>query len=309
MTLLLRRITTAIPALLVLSFTVFVFLEIAPGDIAEIVTAGQINRQAGSDEAIESIREEIGADQPFLVRYTSYLGMLSRGDLGWSVRTQRPVREEIAQRLPVTAALALGGMAVSIFISMTLGISAALQHNRWWDQVVTSIISVNQALPAFWVGLMLVWIFAVQLGWLPAFGTGTFQHWILPCITLGLTLANGLTRITRISIIEAKNSPHLVVAQSKGLRDRGIFWRHLFRVAAIPIVAFLGLQSVFVVGGVVIIEVVFGIPGLGDLVVRSVNDQDPMLLQALTLMIAVMAFVLLALFDLLVVVLDPRIRS
>lgn len=310
MQLLLKRMATAIPALLLLSFTVFLLIEIAPGDIADTLTASLATQGASGDieAASAAIREEIGADRPFIERYVMYTSQLLQGNMGWSVRTQLPVHEEIGDRLPNTLFLMAGSLLVALTISIALGASAALQHNRWWDQLVTVFVSINQALPSFWVALVLVWIFSVQFGLLPVYGYSTWQHWVLPIATLALSLSSGLIRIVRVSILEGYNAPHINVARAKGLGERTIFGRHLLRVVAIPIVAYTSLQATFLVGGIIIIEVVFGISGLGELVVRSVNDQDPMLLQGVTLVIATLTFLVLALFDLLVAFLDPRIR-
>lgn len=299
----LKRLTLAVPTLLVLSLTVFLMLEWTPGDASAAVLD-----DAQSAAADEQIRAEVGADQPLLPRYVTYLGGVLRGDMGVSARSGRAVSEELALRLPYTLKLTAGAMLVAVLVGGGLGVIAAAHQNRFWDDVITALISAGMALPTFWIAILLVWLFALQLGWLPVFGVGTPQHYVLPVVSVAISLVPGIARMTRISLLEVANQPFVTVAHGKGLRQERVFWRHVASVAAIPVITYIGLQSVNLVGSVVTIEVIFNYPGLGGLAVQAALDQDPLLLQGVTLTIAVFAFVMLTLTDFLVLLLDPRIK-
>lgn len=299
-----KRFALSIPTLLILFFIVFLLLDLAPGDAADALITEEMSPTA---EAI--IRAELGLDRPLVVRYFDYLFQVVRGDLGVSLRSQVPVADEIALRLPNTLFLAVGALFTSLVIGALFGGLAAQYHNRIPDHFLTLFISVSQALPLFWIALMMVLVFSVQLGWFPVFGIGTPLHWVLPIFTTSLALAPGTARLVRTSLLEAQGAPHIIVARAKGLARSQVFWRHIVPFVAIPVVSYLGLQAAFLVSGLIFIEIVFGIPGLGTLALQSVQDQDPLLLQGVTFVIAILTLTVLTLTDLVVLLLDPRIRS
>lgn len=300
----LRRVFLAVPTLLVMSLLVFLMLELAPGN-ATTALFDDSTAQAAKDELLE----ELGYNQPLLVRYVMYIGGLVRGDMGVSARTGREVSAELALRLPYTLALAGGALTIALTLGITLGTVAALYHNRWPDLVIQVIISAGMATPAFWVALLLVWLFAFQLNWLPVFGVGTPRHFVLPAVSASLSLLPGIARMTRMSVLETQDQPYVLVARSKGLAQFGLLWRHIRPVAAVPVVTYIGLQTVNLISSIVTIETIFNYPGLGGLAVQAALDRDPLLLQGVTLLIAALTFGILLLVDLITMALDPRIRQ
>lgn len=299
-----RRFLLTIPTMLILLFIVFLLIDLAPGDIADALMTDEL-----TEAARDSIRAEFGLDRSLPIRYLDYVLGLVQGDFGVSARSQLPVLQEIGLRLPNTLLLAAGSLVLSIMMGIVMGIMAATYQNRWPDNLLTLFVAINQALPLFWVALILVIIFAVQLQWVPVFGTGTPSHWVLPIFTTSLALAPGTARLIRTSILEVRNAPHTRVAHAKGLSQKAVFWRHVVPFVAIPVVSYIGLQASFLVSGLIFIEVVFAIPGLGTLALQSVLDQDPLLLLGVTFFIALMTFTILTLTDLAVILLDPRLRS
>ena len=297
-----RRIVTAIPTLLSLSFFVFLLLELAPGDVTSTILD-----QSASEETREQVRYELRADRPLLLRYTDYIGNLLHGDMGHSIRTGRPVTQEISIRLPYTLAL-IGASVVAGTLSGTiLGTVAAFKHNTIWDSLVRVVISIGMSVPTFWLALLLVSLFALRLHWLPVFGAEGFKHLILPALCTSFALVPGVARMTRASLLEVFGSDYITVARSKGLSNIRILSRHISPVAVIPVVTYVGFRVVHLITSVVVIEIIFNWPGLGGLAVKAAFDRDPLLLQGATLTIAFLTFIILFAVDLIVVYLDPRI--
>lgn len=299
-----RRLATAIPTLILLSLFVFVLLELTPGDAADVLLD-----QTASAEAQEHLRAELGLDRPLLERFSLYLWNVLHGDLGQSARTGTPVSREIATRLPYTLALVAAAQLGAIAVGGALGVLSALHHNRPLDRAITALSSLGMALPIFWVALLLVNLFAMQLRWLPVFGAESARHLILPAASTALALIPGITRLTRASLLETLGQDFILVARGKGLSSLALLRRHVTPVAAIPVVTYIGVQTVRLISSVVIIETIFNWPGLGGLAVRAAFDRDPMLLQGTTLVIAALAFFILFCVDLLVLYLDPRISA
>lgn len=304
MRLVLRRILMAVPTLLVMSFLVFIMLELAPGNVTTALFDDNTS-QAAKDELLE----ELGYDQPLIVRYMTYVTDLLRGDMGVSARTGRAVSDELALRLPYTLTLTGGAIALGILVGVMLGTVAALYHNRWPDHIVQGLISMGMATPAFWIALLLVWVFALQLNWFPVFGVGTPKHFILPAVSASLSLMPGIARMTRMSLLETQEQQYVLVARSKGLAQWWLLWRHIRPVAAVPVVTYIGLQAVNLISSIVTIETIFNYPGLGGLAVQAALDRDPLMLQGVTLLIAALTFGVLLVVDLTVMALDPRIRQ
>lgn len=258
MQILLRRLLTAIPSLLLLSLLVFLLLELAPGDAADVVLD-----QAASVEARAAVRAELGLEQPLWQRYLDYLGRLLHGDMGNSARSGEPVAREIGIRLPYTLLLVGTAVMLGLAVGTALGALSAFKQRTAWDVAVRALISVNMALPVFWVALLLVSLFSLQLRWLPVFGADSPKHLILPAICTALPLFPGIARLTRSSLLEAAGQDFVVVARSKGLRGRAVLRRHIAPVAAIPVVTYVGLQAVRLISSLVVIETIFNWPGLG----------------------------------------------
>lgn len=303
MQLILRRLLIAIPTLMLLSLVVFLLLELAPGDAASAL----LDANATSEQEAH-LRADLGLDRSVFVRYVDYMGGVVQGDFGVSARSGMSVSHEIGVRLPYTAALILTSALLAGIIGITLGFIGAIKHGTIWDTLITGGISLGMALPTFWVALILVQIFAVELKLLPVFGADTALHLVLPSFCTALILIPGITRITRTSLLETFGADFITFAQSKGLHARRVMLRHISPVAAISVITYIGLQIVHLITGVAVMEVIFNYPGLGGLAINAAFDRDPMMLQGATLMIAVLTFSVLFLVDLVVSYLDPRIR-
>jgi ABC-type dipeptide/oligopeptide/nickel transport system permease component len=301
---LLQRLVLMPLTLLVLSFLVFMLLEVTPGSATSAVLD-----DAASSAAAEAICVELRCDQPLLTRYGGYLGDVLRGDFGISIRSGRQVTDELRLRLPHTLIVTVGSISTALLIGGTVGLLAARRRGTWIDAVITVLTSVSASLPTFWIALLLTGLFAVQLGWLPVFGAGSAAHYILPVVSIALALMPGVAVIVRSSILDAQQQMFVATAQSKGLSSQRIFWRHIGPVAAIPVLTYVGLQAVHLVGGLVTIEVLFNLPGLGGLAVQAALDRDPLLLQGSALAIAAITLVALLLVDVMVFLLDPRIAQ
>jgi peptide/nickel transport system permease protein len=301
---LLQRLVLMPLTLLVLSFLVFMLLEVTPGSATSAVLD-----DAASSAAAEAICVELRCDQPLLTRYGGYLGDVLRGDFGISIRSGRQVTDELRLRLPHTLIVTVGSISTALLIGGTVGLLAARRRGTWIDAVITVLTSVSASLPTFWIALLLTGLFAVQLGWLPVFGAGSAAHYILPVVSIALALMPGVAVIVRSSILDAQQQMFVATAQSKGLSSQRIFWRHIGPVAAIPVLTYVGLQAVHLVGGLVTIEVLFNLPGLGGLAVQAALDRDPLLLQGSALAIAAITLVALLLVDVMVFLLDPASRS
>lgn len=303
MRLILRRLIIAIPTLMLLSLVVFLLLELAPGDAASALldTSATVEQE-------EQLRAELGLDRHVLVRYLDYIGGVMQGDFGESARSGMSVAHEIGVRLPYTAALIAASTLIAAIIGVTLGLIGAVRHGSIWDTGITAMVSLGMALPTFWVALILVQIFAVELGWLPVFGADSARHLILPAFCTALILIPGIARITRTSLLETFGADFITFAQAKGIRSRRVMARHISPLAAISIVTYMGLQVVRLITGVAVMEVIFNYPGLGGLAISAAFDRDIMMLQGATLMIAVLTFCVLFVVDLIVAYLDPRIQ-
>ncbi len=304
MQILLRRLLITLPTLLMLSLFVFLLLELAPGDAADVMLD-----QTVSTEIKDAVRAELGLDRPLMQRYADYLAGLLRGEMGTSVSTGRPVAAEITTRLPYTLVLVAAAVTLALLCGVTLGTLSALKPGTLWDMAVRALVSAQMAIPAFWLALLLVNLFALQLGWLPVFGADTPAHLVLPAVCTAFPLVPGIARLTRASLLETLSRDFVLVARSKGLYRRTVLLRHVAPVAAITVVTYVGLQAVRLIGSLVIIEVIFNWPGLGGLVVQAAYDRDALLLQGATLIIAALTFAVLLLVDVLVLWLDPRISK
>lgn len=304
MRILTQRLFTAIPTLLLLSLFVFLLLELTPGDAADVLLD-----QSASTEAQAQVRAELGLNLPLLERYATYVWDVLHGDFGVSARTGTPVIREIGTRLPYTLGLVATAQILALVVGGTLGSLAALNHNRLIDRLITGFTSLSMSVPIFWLALLLVNLFALQLRWLPVFGADSLKHLVLPALCTSLALIPGITRLTRSSLLEVLGQEFVLVAHGKGLHPLRVLQRHVTPVAAIPVVTYIGLQTVRLISSVVVIETIFNWPGLGGLAVRAAFDRDPMLLQGTTLVIAGLAFVILFVVDLVVLYLDPRITA
>lgn len=300
---LLRRLAWTIPNILGVITLVFFLIHFIPGDPVDLM----LGEQALPADR-EQMRQNLGLTLPLPEQYLRYLGRTLRGDLGQSFQAHRSVISLIAERIPATIELMLGAMAVALALALPLGVLAALKHGRWLDHLASGFAVLGVAIPNFWLGPMLILLFAVWLDWLPVNERGGLEHLVLPAITLGTALAALLSRMIRASLVETLGEDYIRTARAKGLRMRSVVMGHAMRNALIPIVTVAGLQIGVLLSGAIITESVFDWPGLGTLLLEGISQRDYPLVQGCVLVIAV-GYVLVNLAtDLLYGLIDPRIR-
>jgi ABC-type dipeptide/oligopeptide/nickel transport system permease component len=300
---LLRRLVLTLPVLLGVVTLVFSLIHLVPGDPVEAMLG-----ESASPQEVAEVRGRLGLDRPLYVQYGAYLQGLAAGDLGTSLRTNEPVARAIADRMPATVQLALAALGLAVVIAIPLGIVAAVGAGTAVDYVATTLALAGISMPNFWVGPLLAILFAITLGWLPVSGSGTLAHLVLPAITLGAPLGAVLARMTRASVIEELRELYVIAARARGVSRTRAVLRHAFRNSLIPVVTVLGLQMGSVLTGAVITETIFAWPGVGRLLIQSINFRDYPLVQGCILLIALTYIVMNLLTDLAYGFLDPRIR-
>jgi len=298
----LKRFAQGLLVLIGVSFATFIVAHLS-GDPVELMARENATLQDKQD-----LREFLGLDRPLGAQYLSFVTGALQGDLGYSFVQRAPVTDLIAERLPATLLLAAAGFLLALAIAIPLGILSALKHNTGWDIAITSVAMIGQAAPGFWIGLMLVVLFAVEWQLLPVSGSGTPAHLVLPALTLALQSSARLTRLVRASVLEVLSADYIRTARSKGLRERTVLFIHAFRGAMIPVVTMAGLELAELVSGAFITETIFAWPGVGRLAVNAVAQRDFPVIQGVVLLAAVFFVVINFLVDLLYVVIDPRVR-
>ncbi len=261
-----------------------------------------------SQEQYDAWGERWGLDKPLVVQYGIWLGNALRGEFGESLRELRPVREVILERVPATLQLAAGAMAFSLVVGVPLGILSAVKRGTAWDYIGRTFALFGQALPPFWLGIMLILLFAVQISWLPTSGRGGINHYILPSITLGWLTASGILRIVRSAMLEVLGSEYIKMARAKGVSSTVIVWKHALRNAILAPLTFGGLILAAFFTGAVVTETVFGWPGLGRLAVQSVTNTDFPTMTGVVMLFTVIYLGINTLVDILYAYVDPRIR-
>lgn len=309
-TFLIRRFLTAIPVLLGVSILVFSMLHLTPGDPVQLMLSGggSGGSQGASAEAVEALRKEMGLDRPIWEQYFHWLGNVLRGDLGRSIWSNQRVTEMIFAQVGSTIQLTLAGLGVAIVLGVVLGIAAAIRPNSWLDTLTMGFASLGVSMPSFWLGLVLIFIFSLHFGWVPATGTGGLNRLILPAITLGLEASAVIARLVRSSMLEIMRQEYITTARAKGLRETVVVVRHALRNAMIPVVTIIGLQFGALLSGAVIIETVFARQGIGRLTITAINGKDFPLVQGIILFVATIYVFVNLLTDVLYGFLDPRIR-
>lgn len=298
-----RRLLLTIPVLLGVATLVFSLIHLVPGDPVQAMLGDSATPQDVAD-----VRARLGLDRPLPVQYGAFLSNVSRGNLGTSLRTNQLVASVIAERMPATFELAFAAMAVATAIALPLGIVAAVRAGTLTDYGATTLALVGISIPNFWLGPLMAIVFSISLGWLPVSGRGSAAHLILPAITLGAPLAAVLARMTRASVIEELRELYVLAARARGVSRLRAIVRHAFRNSLIPIVTVLGLQFGAVLTGAVITETIFAWPGVGRLLIQSINFRDYPMVQGCILLIAVTYVGMNLLTDLVYGLLDPRIR-
>ena len=300
----LRRLLLLIPVFLAVSVVIFAIIHLIPGDPVD-----NLVRVGSTPEQKAEITARYGLDKPLVVQYGIWLGGVLQGDLGTAIIARRPVTQLIAQNLPDS--LALGGFALlfSTVVGIMLGVVAALNRDRIIDQIIMGGVLLGSTLPSFWLGLLMILLFSVQLGWFPVSGARTWSALVLPVLTVGLGGTALVARVTRVAMIDAAGRDFVMLLHAKGLHPLRIQLRHVLRHALIPVVTILALRIGWVLGGAVTVEVVFARPGLGTLLIKSLGQHDYPVVQACLLMLAVAVMLGTLLGDICQAALDPRVRA
>lgn len=297
-----RRALLGLAIIAVVSLSVFVLTNVAV-DPATVIAG-----EGASQADVESVRRAYGFDRPVAMRYFQWLGNAARGNLGDSYRQRRPVINIVRERLPVTVGLACLALAISLAISLPLAIAAAVKRNSIWDRLALAISVIGQAVPAFWIALLCILVFSVHLAWLPASGSTTLAHFVLPAFTLSFYSTPSLLRLTRAGLIDVLQSDYIRTARAKGLQPGRILLQHALRNALAPVIAIASVQFGFMLSGSVVIETIFSMQGIGYLAWEAVTSADLPLVQALVLVTAFFYIVLTLAADVVNAWLDPRIR-
>jgi len=303
LTYIVKRLLGMIPTLLLVAVVVFLFVHMLPGDPARLAAGPEADQQT-----VELVRKELGLDLPLPQQFVRYFSHMLQGDLGTSLRTKRPVSTEISERFMPTLWLTLASMVWSVGFGMIIGIVSAVWRNRWPDRLGMTLAVSGISFPAFALGMMLMQIFSVNLGWLPTVGASTWQHYILPSITLGAAVAAVMARFTRASFVEVVQEDFVRTARAKGLSERRVIIKHALRNALIPVVTMMGLQFGFLLGGSIVVETVFNWPGLGRLLVDAVTQRDYPVIQGLVLLFSLEFILINLIVDVLYGVINPSIR-
>jgi peptide/nickel transport system permease protein len=299
-----RRLLATVPVILGVTLAVFAMLHLVPGDPVRLM----LGEFQTTPAQIEQLRANLDLDRPLYEQYIRFVYRAAQGDLGYSIRSHRPVTQEIRDRIGSTMLLALSGLSIAVVLGVTLGVVAAVKQNTWADISAMLIALLGVSMPSFWLGLLLIFIFSLHLGWFPAAGGGSFRHLVLPAFTLGVAAAAIIARLTRSTMLEVLRQDYIVAARAKGLRGSVVIVRHALRNALIPTVTILGLQFGQLLAGTVIIETVFGRPGIGRLIVTAILEKDFPLVQGIVLIIAISYVLINVLVDITYAFLDPRIR-
>ncbi|MCA9880810.1 MAG: ABC transporter permease [Thermomicrobiales bacterium] len=303
-----RRLAYMIPVFLLISLFVFMMVRLVPGDPATIMLG-----QRATPENVAALRQKLHLDAPLWVQYGTFVGNMLRGDLGDSLRQQRPVMDILGERLPATLFLVAYAGILSVLLSAPLATVAALRRGTWVDQVVRLYVLLALAMPAYWIGMMLLQFFAVKSHIFPVagYGEGFFGHLeslFLPALSMALAVSSILIRSLRNSIIETMGADYVRTARAKGLGGRSVFTWHVLRNSAMATATILAVNLAFMVGGTVIIESIFAIPGIGSLIVKAIFDRDYPIIQGVTLAVGIMVLFINLATDLSYAVLDPRIK-
>ncbi|MDA8478141.1 glutathione ABC transporter permease GsiC [Citrobacter sp. Awk 4] len=299
----LKRLLGLIPTLLIVAVLVFLFVHLLPGDPARLIAGPEADAQV-----IELVRQQLGLDQPLHVQFWHYITHVIQGDFGTSMVSRRPVSEEIASRFMPTFWLTVTSMVWAVMFGMTAGIIAAVWRNRWPDRVSMTLAVMGISFPAFALGMLLIQIFSVKLGWLPTVGADTWLHYILPSVTLGAAVASVMARFTRASFVDVLSEDYMRTARAKGVSETWVVLKHGLRNAMIPVVTMMGLQFGFLLGGSIVVEKVFNWPGLGRLLVDSVEMRDYPVIQAEILLFSLEFILINLVVDVLYAAINPAIR-
>ncbi|CAJ0713235.1 glutathione ABC transporter permease GsiC [Ralstonia mannitolilytica] len=298
-----KRVLGVIPTLLIVAVLVFLFVHLLPGDPARLAAGPEAD-----PATVELVRADLGLDKPMHEQFVRFFGNALRGEFGNSIRTKRPVSEEIGERFMPTLNLTIASMVWAVIFGMVIGITSAVWRNKWPDRLGMTLAVSGISFPAFALGMLLMEVFSVQLGWLPSIGADTWKHYVLPSLTLGAAVAAVMARFTRASFVEVLQEDFVRTARAKGVRETVVVIKHCLRNAMIPVVTMMGLQFGFLLGGSIVVEKVFNWPGLGRLLVDAVEMRDYPVIQAEVLLFSLEFILINLVVDMLYTVINPTIR-
>lgn len=298
-----KRLLGLLPTLLIVAVLVFLFVHILPGDPARLIAGPEADATV-----IDLVRKQLGLDQPLYVQFWHYMVNVLQGDFGTSMVSRRPVVDEIASRFMPTFRLTITSMLWAMLFGLGAGIVAAVWRNRWPDRLGMALAVTGISFPAFALGMLLMQIFSVELGWLPTVGADTWKHYVLPSVTLGAAVAAVMARFTRASFVDVLNEDYMRTARAKGVSEKWVILKHGLRNAMIPVVTMMGLQFGFLLGGSIVVEKVFNWPGLGRLLVDSVEMRDYPVIQAEVLLFSLEFILINLVVDVLYAAINPAIR-
>jgi peptide/nickel transport system permease protein len=302
---LVRRLILAVPVIVGVSIAVFLMMHLIPGDPALAMLRGQ---PTVTQADIERVRHQLGLDDPIPVQYLKYVGRVLHGDFGESVHSHRPVLEMIGEQAWATVQLALAAMLIAVALGITLGTISAIRQNSWVDTLSMLVALFGVSMPSFWFGLLLIYIFALRLGWFPITGQGGLQRLVLPAVALGMDFSAITARLVRSNLLEVLRQDYILSARAKGLQDRRVISRHALRNAMIPVLTIIGLQLGNLLGGAVVIETVFAREGIGRLAITAILSKDFPLVQGIVLLSAIVYVGVNLAVDLTYALFDPRIH-
>jgi peptide/nickel transport system permease protein len=300
----LRRILLLVPVLLGVTFVVFAIMALTPGDPGTLILG-----QNASEEAIRQINDQLGYNDPLLVKYFRYVLNAVRGDFGSSYRSQKPVFQEIFLRFPTTLKLAIGATILAVLIGIPIGIISAVKQYSLLDIVTTVTAIFLASVPQFWLGLMMILFFALRMGILPAIGVDSYKGYIMPMFTLSLPVAASILRLTRTAMLEVIRQDYIRTARAKGAEELTIILRHALKNTLLPIITIVGLNFGYLLGGTVLVEAIFGIPGVGTLTITSIRMKDMPQTTASIIFLSSTYCVILLAVDILYAYVDPRLRA
>jgi peptide/nickel transport system permease protein len=300
-----QRIVLIIPIMFAVSFLVFAILSFTPGDPASIILGS-----GATQEAVDQLNHELGYDQPLLIRYFQYIsGVVLRFDFGFSYRTRLPILSELKARLPISFKISLFAITLSCAIGIPIGILSAVKQYTALDTIPTLTALLFAAFPTFWLGMLLLFVFSLKLGWFPSYGTTTWLHFVLPVVGIGLPEAATLMRFTRSSMLETVRQDYIRTARSKGAPERIVIWKHALRNALLPIVIIVGVHFAALMGDASATEVLYSIPGLCSMMINGIRQKDVPSVMGAVLLLTSFCSVMVLVVDIVYALIDPRIKA
>lgn len=300
-----KRILLMIPVIIGVVILVFSLMQLSPGDPAEVILGA-----TASDEQINALRDEMGLNDPYIVQLGRYMkDVFLRFDFGTSYISNVSISTELAQRFPKTLIFAVSGMVLSLLIGIPLGVNAAVHQNSVADYGSMTLALIGTSLPGFWFSLVLILLFSGKLGWLPAYGTGGIKYWILPIVSTAFAGITTMARQMRSGMLEVIHSDYITMAKAKGVKKRSVIYRHALPNALIPVITVASMSFGTSLGGTLIAETIFAIPGVGVYIVNAVNNRDYPVVQGGVILLAVAFSIIMLLCDLLIAVIDPRVKA